>query len=116
MRPAGGSTWLRQQYWRANLDGSELEALTPNLGVDVRGIALDIAGGSDKVYWTVYWPDDEQKIQRANLDGSDVETVLIPSGNPWGIALDSADGKMYWTGWGIWRANLGWVQRRTSRR
>ena len=91
---------------RANLDGTELEALTPDLGVDVRGLALDIAGGSDKVYWTVYWPDGEEKIQRANLDGTDVETVLIPDCNPWGIALDAAGGKMYWIGCGIWRANL----------
>ena len=91
---------------RANLDGTELEPLTPDLGVDVRGVALDIAGGSDKVYWTVYWPDGEVKIQRANLDGSDVETVLIPNCNPWGISLDAASGKMYWTSCGIWRANL----------
>lgn len=93
---------------RANLDGTDVEPLvTSDLERDnVRGIALDIAGGSDKVYWTVYWPDGEEKIKRANLDGSDVETVLIPSCNPQGIALDAAGGKMYWTSCGIWRANL----------
>lgn len=93
---------------RANLDGTDVERLVTSDLVrdDVRGVALDIAGGSDKVYWTVYWPDGEDKIQRANLDGSDVETV-ITGGNPWEIALDAAGGKMYWTkAGGIWRANL----------
>ena len=50
------------------------------------------------------------KIQRANLDGSNVED-LITRGleEPSGIALDVAGGKMYWTDWDtgkIQRANL----------
>ena len=44
---------------------------------------LDAAGG--KLYWTDWGTD---KIQRANLDGSEVEDV-VSSGlvDPWGIAL-----------------------------
>ena len=50
------------------------------------------------------------KIQRANLDGSNVED-LVTSGlrSPPSIALDIAGGKMYWTdvdGDNIQRANL----------
>ena len=69
------------------------------------GIALDVAAG--KMYWTDWVT---HKIQRANLDGSNVET-LVDAGlrSPFGIALDVAAGKMYWTDWvmhKIQRANL----------
>ena len=65
----------------------------------------------------MYWADygerkrrREDKIQRSNLDGSGVET-LVTTGivDPWGIALDVAGGKMYWTDWEtgrIHRSNL----------
>ena len=59
------------------------------------------------MYWTDYWTD---KIQRANLDGSNVEDLITQGlGSPGGIALDVAGGKMYWTDSGtdkIQRANL----------
>ena len=69
------------------------------------GIALDVAAG--KMYWT---DRGNEWIQRANLDGSEVEG-LVTSGldSPYGIALDVAAGKMYWTDAGtdkIQRANL----------
>ena len=86
---------------RANLDGSDIEDLVTGLPRPL-GIALDVLGG--KMYWThTDWNSDTQefmngKIQRANLDGSNVED-LITSGLlvPWGIALDVSGGKMYWT-------------------
>ena len=64
-------------------------------------------GGTSKMYWTDRGTD---KIQRANLDGLQVED-LITTGLfiPGGIALDVASGKMYWTDLGtakIQRANL----------
>ncbi len=60
-----------------------------------------------KDYWAEY---GTRKIQRANLDGSNVES-LITSGlwDPKGLALDLAGGKMYWVDQGsrrIRRANL----------
>ena len=66
---------------------------------------MDPVGG--KIYWTDRRTD---RIQRANLDGSEVED-LVTDGllNPQGIALDLTDRKMYWTDWGtdtIQRANL----------
>ena len=62
---------------------------------------------SPPIYWTDWGTD---KIQRANLDGSNVQD-LVTSGLtvPANIALDIAGGKMYWTDPGtdkIQRANL----------
>jgi len=46
------------------------------------GIALDLGAG--KMYWTDAFTD---KIQRANLDGSDVEDLVTGLVAPTGIAL-----------------------------
>ena len=49
------------------------------------------------------------KIQRANLDGSNVEEIVTGLSNPAGIAVDGLNGKMYWTDAGagkIQRADL----------
>ncbi len=58
----------------------------------------------------MYWIDaDSRKIQRANLDGSNVEDLVTGLNLPLGIALDVAGGKMYWTDKGtdiIHRADL----------
>ena len=62
---------------------------------------VDLAG---RVYWT------DAKIQRADLDGNNVEDlVTLGLTGPHGIALDPAAGKMYWTDSGtdkIQRADL----------
>ena len=60
----------------------------------------------NKIYWGSF---TNGKIQRSNLDGSDVEVVLSGLSSPIGIALDISGGKMYWTGGSsdkIRRANL----------
>ena len=61
-----------------------------------------------KIYWVT-----TNKVQRANVDGSYVETLVTVTGtgltNLEDIALDMGGGKMYWTNrWGnkIQRANL----------
>ncbi len=62
----------------------------------------------------IYWTDvTARKIQRANIDGSGVEDlVVVPETGivfPSGVALDSSSGKMYWTDSGtdkIHRANF----------
>ena len=84
--------------------------LIPNSGqtdtnVDGQGDACD---PMDKVYWILY--STPKKIQRANIDGTDVED-LVTMGlfNPQGIAVDVVGSKMYWTDWNlnkILRANL----------
>ena len=60
-----------------------------------------------KMYWTDVGTD---KIQRANLDGSQIEDLVTAGLDfPSGLALDAARGKMYWIDTGtnkIQRANL----------
>ena len=98
---------------RANLDGSNIEDLVTVGLSHPLGLTLDVAGG--KMYWTntSFFPwggPGLDKIQRANLDGSNVED-LVTTGLVLAIdiALDVASGKMYWTDCGtvkIQRANL----------
>ena len=84
-------------------------------GYDGSVLTADISVAASAVstpsHLSIYWTDGSTaKIQRANLDGSNVED-LVTTGleNPGGIALDVAGGKMYWTDWGtdkIQRSNL----------
>ena len=90
----------------ADLDGSNVQTLVTGLYWP-RHITVDTAGG--KIYWTIAVPG-ASRIQRANLDGSQVED-LVTTGliSPVGITVDTAASKMYWTdsgATGIYRANL----------
>ncbi|MDE0467543.1 MAG: DUF5050 domain-containing protein, partial [Candidatus Poribacteria bacterium] len=82
-------------YWggdgiqRANLDGSNVQTLVPE--VDVSDITLDVAGG--KMYWINY-----KSVQRANFDGSQVETLVTGEYAPY-LTVDRSIGKMYWLGY-----------------
>lgn len=50
---------------------------------------------AQKMYWTEAFAD---KIQRANLDGSLIEDVVASDLTwPYGIELNKAEGKIYWT-------------------
>lgn len=100
---------------RANLDGTGVETIvtaTPSSEpwIDftaILAVALDVAHG--KVYWADFMG---QAIMRANLDGSDVETVFDRGTvcNPHGLALDLVHGVVYFTSTcvnsGVFRANL----------
>ena len=103
---------------RANLDGSNIEALPMDL-LAPRSLALDVSGG--KMYWVddgVLADDGEDDvlgnmILRANLDGSNIEIVLMlregEESVPNNIALDVSGNKIYWIDQAtdeIFRANL----------
>jgi len=90
------ANWIMNSVSRANLDGTDVETLVPDIAHPL-GLALDVPHG--KMYW-VDW--EINKVQRANLDGSNLED-LIDTGldNPFGLALDLNVGKMYWTDWGL---------------
>ncbi len=82
----------------------------------ILGVVLLVCGPrsfSQAVESKIYWTDaGTDKIQSANLDGSNVQDLIArPArlGDPHGIAVDVAGGKIYWTEeWAdeIGRANL----------
>lgn len=83
---------------RANLDGTEVTTLVSEPADRIDHIDLDVDGG--KMYWTALRYSSPSAIQRANLDGTHVEDVVSSTstdiGNPGGIAVDTANGFVYW--------------------
>ena len=85
-------------YWgsrttikRANLDGTDIQLVTG--GLDYVRIYLDVSGG--KIYWLIL---EHDKIQRADLDGANVEDIITGlSDDPLDLAVDVSGGKVYWT-------------------
>ncbi|MCI0694874.1 DUF5050 domain-containing protein [candidate division KSB1 bacterium] len=87
---------------RVNLDGTEWEELITGFVLGAERLALHLSGG--KMYWIDQWT---HKIQRANLNGTLVEDVLIGISPPRGVTLHVGDRKLYWTGFGeLMRANF----------
>ncbi|MCH8333302.1 IPT/TIG domain-containing protein, partial [Candidatus Sumerlaeota bacterium] len=92
---------------RAHLDGTPIQGdekylIQPGSLTTGKEIELDLAGGK------IYWSDrDGKRIQRANLDGTELETLIsvftrpggeaIPLENPVGMALDIENKKLYFT-------------------
>ncbi len=102
---------------RTKLDGSAQTTIVPAGGTFTpKQLKLDAAHG------VLYWSDREgMKIQRVNVDGSKLETlVTIADGDTaradatnWavGIALDVPHGKMYWTQKGPTDGGVGTIRR-----
>ena len=102
------AAWTGARVLRASPNWSNVEVLVSGQSA-LRGIAVDEAGG--KIYWTSSNLVSGAKVRRANLDGTNVETILdLPSGsNPRGITVDHNGGRIYFGDVGlpaIWRANL----------
>jgi low density lipoprotein receptor-related protein 5/6 len=98
--------------YRVNQDGSDFETVIDLdlLLSPMYDIALDLEAGK------LYWVFGRKLIQRANLDGSAIETLVsLPHGSQvYGLALDVWAGKMYWTNQEtntIQRANLDGTSR-----
>ena len=106
---------------RSDLDGKNMTTVVPPGGTFTpKQLQLEKESGK------LYWCDREgMRVMRANLDGSNIETLLDSSGGDsrpgpdarkWcvGIAVDAAGGKFYWTQKGddnagqgrIFRANI----------
>jgi len=90
----------------------EAKAIVMRTGTAPDGIAVDVAGG--KVYWTnmgSLFGAGGGTLQRANLDGTDVETI-IPSGvaqTPKQMQVDLVNRHVYFCdreGAKVWRAGL----------
>ena len=106
---------------RSDLDGRHMTTIVPPGGAFTPK-QLQV----DKVNGKLYWSDREgMRVMRANLDGSNIETLVDTSGGDarpgadarkWcvGIAVDLVEGKFYWTQKGgdnagegrIFRANV----------
>ncbi len=93
------------QVRRADLDGSNVENLPLTEGCTAGGptggptlcgpwgITIDPIGR--KLYWTDLFAS--VRIRRADLNGLGVENLVTTDVPAYGIALDLAAGKMYWT-------------------
>jgi low density lipoprotein receptor-related protein 5/6 len=110
--PVGGHIYwgdqVSEEIWRADLDGANpAPIISTNFH---RGLAIDQPGG--KIYWSTSITMFRGDIKRANLDGTNQQTVvtsLLPEFKPSAIALDVAGGKIYWTDYVVdvvQRANL----------
>ena len=103
--------WRKADNWTAFTDGYRTWANGP--------YGLQRRLNTEEFPWerpaptTLYWTDTgTNKIQRANLDGSQVEDVLTGLSVPVGLALDVAAGKLYWTHAGFWSdTGTGEIQR-----
>lgn len=95
----------------ANADGSDAHALLEGHKTGMDGIAIDREAGH--LYWTNMGKvsDDDGSVERMNLDGSGL-TTLVPKGGtftPKQLKLDKAHGRLYWAdreGMRIMRSSL----------
>jgi DNA-binding beta-propeller fold protein YncE len=103
---------------RSDLDGKNMTTVVPPGGTFTpKQLQLEKERGK------LYWCDREgMRVMRANLDGSNIETLVDTShGDPrpgrdlrkWcvGIAVDAAGGKFYWTQKGADKAGQGRISR-----
>lgn len=102
---------------RANLDGSNRKVIVPR-GVTFTPKQLHLEKRSGKLYWC---DREGMRVMRANLDGTDVET-LVKTGDgddgrgdatKWcvGITVDPERRQIYWTQKGPDNAGLGRILR-----
>jgi hypothetical protein len=100
---------LLSGIYRSRLDGTGTEPLIETPIADPQHIDVDLAVG--KMYWAERW-----WIRRANLDGSDVENIVLANYGNWATAirdlsLDLKNRKLYWTLWDGWTDHDGGVFR-----
>jgi DNA-binding beta-propeller fold protein YncE len=103
---------------RSDLDGKNVTTIVPPGGVFTPK-QLQIEKKAGKLYWC---DREGMRVMRANLDGSNIETLVDTShGDPrpgpdakkWcvGIALDVEGGKFYWTQKGESKSGTGQILR-----
>ena len=81
---------------RADLDGSNVQAVVSPASVNDGFLAVDAAAGN--IYWAANnGGPGAPTIRRANLDGGNVQTIISGPFGPMGVAVDSADGRLFWT-------------------
>ncbi len=89
---------------RSDLDGRHMTTIVPPGGTFTPK-QLQVDKGNGKLYWS---DREGMRVMRANLDGSNIETLVDtsegdarpgPDARKWcvGIAVDLVEGKFYWT-------------------
>ena len=116
------NTLSRQLYWtaipldgdrhcavirRANLKDSINEYISEQEDLATL-MSVPLATAIDTTADKLYWIDSQGSIQRANLDGTNIQTLITGIDSPKHIAVDMIGGKLYWaeTQGRIRRANL----------
>jgi DNA-binding beta-propeller fold protein YncE len=102
---------LRGKLVSATPDGGNRQVLIEGLKGQPDGIAVDVEAGH--IYWTNMgdYAADDGSIERSNLDGSNV-TTIVKTGGTWTgkqLVLDKKNGKLYWSdreGLRVMRVNL----------
>lgn len=99
--------WNLQRTFRANLDGSNVTTIQALPARGANHLALDVPG--NRIYYTsgAFF----RRVSRFNLDGTGSFQILAGGFFPHGIALDLANGHVYWgdpglSPTGIHRMNL----------
>src|SRR5579862_7533939 len=103
---------------RSDLDGKNMIAIVP-AGGTFTPKQLQLERRSGKLYWS---DREGMRVMRANLDGSEIETLVDtslgdsrpgPDPRKWcvGIAVDAEGGKFYWTQKGSHEAGCGRICR-----
>ena len=100
-------------YWTEQIDGSRSEIKRINLHGDlkvqklatVNSVLLSIT--VDPKRRKLYWTNSLGRIQRANLNGKRIKTLIQNRSDPENLIVDVQGRKLYWTeGLSIRRANL----------
>jgi DNA-binding beta-propeller fold protein YncE len=103
---------------RSDLDGKNMITIVP-AGATFTPKQLQLEKRAGKLYWS---DREGMRVMRANLDGSEIETLVDTSGGDsrpgsdpgkWcvGIAVDTDGGKFYWTQKGGQDAGVGRICR-----
>ncbi|MEQ9408411.1 MAG: DUF4347 domain-containing protein, partial [Fuerstiella sp.] len=83
---------LTNSIKRANLDGSGQETLASVGLISPDHVILDLQNGK------IYWADQGTRaIERADLDGTNRETVIVADHAPLSVKVDAVNEKIYWT-------------------
>ena len=100
--PVRSSTEEPPMYWIAGntiyyrpTGGGKAIFNEPQSGTLTGGLAVDMRGG--KVYWTEQTIDNMGRIQSADLDGTNIQTVKETIAVPHDIAFDAERRRLYWT-------------------
>jgi uncharacterized protein YjbI with pentapeptide repeats len=84
--------WSGIEYIKSvNFDGTEIEDIVTTGIYSPRGITLDL--DNDKIYWVDLVGND---INRANLDGSNIEELVTDIENPTDVVLNAGKTEIYW--------------------